>query len=52
MILLADSKVPEQTMDAQADLGLRCQHMHEDTFSHGVASYFWHVKVKNSVYLK
>ena len=38
MILLADSEGPDQTCaDAQADLGLRCPHMPEDTVSHGVA---------------
>ena len=33
MIPAEDSKGP----DAQADLGLRCPHMPEDTFSHGIA---------------
>ena len=32
MILLADSEGTGETMDAQADLGLRCQHMPEDFF--------------------
>ena len=32
MIVLADSEGPEQT--AQADLGPRCSHMPEYTFSH------------------
>ena len=35
MILFVDSKGPDQTV--QADLGLCCSHMPEDTFSHGVA---------------
>ena len=35
MVLLADSEGPNQTADAQADLGLRCSHMPEDLFSHG-----------------
>ena len=32
IILLVDSEGPDQTADAQADLGLRCPHMPEDTF--------------------
>ena len=35
VILVADSEGPDQT--AQADLGLRCPIMPEDTFSHDVA---------------
>ena len=33
MILLADSEGPDHGADAQADLGLRCLHMTEDTFA-------------------
>ena len=35
MIQLADNEGLDQT--AQADLGLRCPHMPEDTFSHAAA---------------
>ena len=35
MILLVDSEGLDQT--AQADLGLHCPHMPEDTFSHAAA---------------
>ena len=38
MILIADSECSDQTArDAQADLGLRCPHMPEDTFSNDTA---------------
>ena len=37
MILLADSEGPDQAVDVQAELGLRCPHMPKDTFSHGAA---------------
>ena len=30
--MLADSEGLDQTANAQADLGLRCPHMHENTF--------------------
>ena len=32
MILSADSEGPDRTADAQADLGLHCPHMSEDTY--------------------
>ena len=35
VILLTDSEGPYQTADTKADLGLRCPHMPEDTFSNG-----------------
>ena len=41
MILLADSEGPDQTVDAQASLGLHCLHMLEDMFSHGTAQLFF-----------
>ena len=38
MIVIADSEGPDQTARmSKADLGLRYPHMHEVTFSHGVA---------------
>ena len=37
MILLAHSEGPVQTADVQADLGLCCSHMPDDTFLHDVA---------------
>ena len=37
IILFADSEGPDQTAKALADLRLRCPHLLEDTFSHGVA---------------
>ena len=37
MTLLADSKGPDQTVDAQVDLCLHCPHMPEGMFLHGVA---------------
>ena len=40
MIPLVESEGPDQTAEAQADLGLRRPHMPEDTFSHGPA-YMW-----------
>ena len=36
MILFMDSGNPDQTVDTQADLGLHCPNMPENTFSHGV----------------
>ena len=39
MILLSDSEDPNQTANAQSDLGLRCPHMPEYTFSHGEARF-------------
>ena len=36
MILLVDSECPDQTADAQADLGLCYPHMPEDMFLYGV----------------
>ena len=48
MILLADSEGPDQTAEMQTDLGLRCPHMLEDTFSHGAVhvekfyTFTWH----------
>ena len=36
MILLADSEGPDQTADAQVDLGLHCPHKPKDMFSHRV----------------
>ena len=37
MTLLADSEGPVQTADMQADLGLCCLHMPDDTFLHDMA---------------
>ena len=37
MILIGDSEGPDQIADAQADLGLCCPHIPEDTFPHGAA---------------
>ena len=38
MILLADTgEGPDQTVDAQADLGRHCLHMSEDMISHGMS---------------
>ena len=37
MILLADSKSPDQTADAKANLALHCSHMPKDKFSHDMA---------------
>ena len=37
LILLVDNECPGQTVDAQADLGLCCPHMHKEMFSHGAA---------------
>ena len=34
MILLAESESLDDRADARSDLGLRCPHMPEDTFSH------------------
>ena len=35
MILFADSEGPDQTANAQADQGIRCPHMPEETCLHG-----------------
>ena len=32
-----DSESPDQTANAQADLGLCCPHVHDDMFLHGAA---------------
>ena len=37
MILLADSECPDHCANALANLGLRCLHIPEDTFLHGMA---------------
>ena len=40
VILLVDSEGSNQTaLDVQADLGLYCPHLPEDTFSHGISQY-------------
>ena len=49
MIMFADSEGPDQTAHPRSDLGLRCPHMPEETFSHGVAyimsMYFYIVSI-------
>ena len=48
MILLWDCEGPDQTVDVQADLGLRCRVMPNDTFSHGLAQRFLRHVIKTS----
>ena len=40
MILLVGSEGPDQTANAQVDLGL-CTHMLKDMFPHGTAKMMW-----------
>ena len=37
---VVDSEGPDQTADAQTDLGRCCPHMFEDTVSNGAAHFF------------
>ena len=43
MILLGDSGGSDQTVDAQADLGLCCPHMPKDTLLNVIAQMYFHV---------
>ena len=46
------SKGPDQTAYAQADLGLNCPHMPENTFSNGIAQiiYYWKIVPTQQAY--